>query len=120
MAHQLYPTDPAPAGAFDVRWRHFHPQLSLEQQQRASPEADVDQVEYTAGARACAYCTRPLPRDMSRQEHAHAFICPARIKCEYARSSRMRLWNIRQELAHSPGKERGSGSRDHCVANLYS
>ena len=43
----------------------------------------------SAGARACAYCTRPLPRDMSRQEHAH---CPARIKCEYARSSRVCLW----------------------------
>jgi hypothetical protein len=44
MAHQLYPTDPAPAGTFDVRWHHFHPQLLLEQQQRASylsPEADV-------------------------------------------------------------------------------
>ena len=44
MAHQLYPTDPAPALMFDVQGCHIHPQLSLEQQQRASylsPEADV-------------------------------------------------------------------------------
>ena len=48
MAHQLYPNgDPAPARLFDVRWRHFHSQLSLEEQQRIPPEAGATlQVVY--------------------------------------------------------------------------
>ena len=36
MAHYNSAYATGDAGAFDVRWRHFHPQFSFEQQQRSN------------------------------------------------------------------------------------